>query len=173
MSAADAVVMLGPLAAVDRDVVRTMVAATGVFRPDEVEVAVEVFDDAVARPGADYHGLGAYEDDRLIGFTLYGRTPCTVATWDLYWIVVDPTAQRGGIGRQLMTAAEQDIAGRAGRLIVVETSSRNDYGPTRRFYESLRYDRAARIPEYYAPDDDLIVYTKLLDPPETAARHHG
>ncbi len=173
MSAADAVVTLGPLAAVDRNRVRAMVTATGVFRPDEVAVAVEVFDDATTRPGADYYGLGAYEADRLIGFTLYGRTPCTVATWDLYWIVVDPSVQRGGVGRHLMAATEQDIADHAGRLIVVETSSRDDYGPTRMFYESLRYDRAARIPEYYGPGDDLIVYTKLLDPPETAARHHG
>lgn len=173
MSAADTVVTLGSITAVESEVVRTMVAATGVFRPEEVEVAVEVFDDAVARPGVDYHGLGAYEGTRLIAFTLYGKTPCTEATWDLYWIVVDPAAQRAGIGRQLMAAAEQDIADRAGRLIVVETSSRDDYGPTRKFYESLRYDQAARIPEYYAPGDDLIVYTKLLDPPETAARHYG
>jgi ribosomal protein S18 acetylase RimI-like enzyme len=172
MSATGAAVILAAPSAADRARVRPMVDATGVFRPDEVDVAVEVFDDAVARPGTDYHALGAYEDDRLVGFALFGRTPCTVATWDLYWIVVEPARHRGGVGRQLMTAAERVIAGYGGRLVVVETSSRDDYAPTRSFYESLHYDRAAEIAHYYAPDDHLIVYTKLLDPPDTVG-HYG
>jgi len=173
MSAAGSVLTLGPLRVADRERVPAMVEATRVFRADEVGVAVEVFEGAVARPGVDYHGIGAYDDDRLVGFTLFGHTPCTVATWDLYWIVVDPSAQRGGVGRQLMRAVEQDIASRNGTLVVVETSSRDDYGPTRRFYESIGYDRAAHIPHYYAPKDDLIVYTKRLDPPEQSVGHHG
>jgi ribosomal protein S18 acetylase RimI-like enzyme len=166
------VLTLGPLRAADRDRIAPMVNATRVFRSDEVAVAVEVFDGAVAQPGVDYHGIGAYEDRRLIGFTLFGHTPCTVATWDLYWIVVDPAAQGGGVGRQLMNAAERDIASLDGRLVVVETSSRDDYGPTRRFYDAIGYHQAARIPHYYAPGDDLIVYTKLLDPPEQSVGHY-
>jgi len=174
VSAPDAVVVLAPLRAADRGLIRPMVAGTGVFRDDETDVAVEVFDGAVAHPGKDYHGIGAYDDGgTLLGFTLYGPTPCTTATWDLYWIVVDRAAQRLGLGRRLMEAAERDIASRDGRLVVVETSSREDYAPTRGFYESIGYGRTARIPEYYAPQDDLIVYTKVLDPPETATGHYG
>lgn len=172
MSATRAAVILAAPAAADRDRVRQMVEATGVFRADEVDVAVEVFDDAVARPGTDYYGLGAYDGDRLVGFALFGKTPCTMATWDLYWIVVDPTLHRGGVGRQLMVEVEETIARLRGRMIVVETSSRDDYGPTRAFYETLGYDQAADIAHYYAPDDRLIVYTKLLDPPDTAG-HYG
>ena len=95
MSATEVTLTLGPLRASDRDRIAPMVAGTGVFRTDEVDVAVEVFDGALAQPGVDYHGIGAYEDDRLVGFALYGRTPCTVSTWDLYWIAVDPAVQRG------------------------------------------------------------------------------
>jgi ribosomal protein S18 acetylase RimI-like enzyme len=174
VSTSDAVVTLGPLRAADRERVRPMVTGTGVFRMDEVDVAVEVFDDAVARPGVDYHGIGAHDDaGTFLGFAIWGHTPCTTATWDLYWIVVDRSAQRCGLGRRLMDAAERDIRSRDGRLVVVETSSRDDYGPTRKFYESIGYDRTARIAGYYAPQDDLIVYTKVLDPPETAAGHYG
>jgi len=174
MSAPGTLVVLAPLRAEDRDRIRPMVAGTGVFRDDEIDVAVEVFGDAVARPGADYYGVGAYDDDgTLLGFTLYGPTPCTTATWDLYWIVVGRAAQRLGLGRRLMDAAERDIASRGGRLVVVETSSREDYGPTRGFYESIGYGSTARIPEYYAPQDDLVVYTKVLDPPETATGYYG
>jgi ribosomal protein S18 acetylase RimI-like enzyme len=147
----------------DRGRVGEIVRATGVFRPLEVAIALEVFDGAVAKPGVDYHALGAYDDTGLLrGFTCYGSTPCTEATWDLYWIAVDPAGHRRGLGRQLMDAVERAIAAANGRLVVVETSSRPEYGPTRAFYEALAYRVTARIPEFYDAGDDLIVYTKRL-----------
>lgn len=158
----------------DRGRVRAIVESTGVFRPSEVAVALEVFDGAMAQPGADYHALGAYDDDRLVGFTLYGPTPGTEATWDLYWIAVHPTTHRAGVGRRLMVAAEAAIREHGGGLVVVETSSRADYAPTRAFYERLAYEQAARIPGYYAPGDDLIVYTKRISlPPSSGTPDHG
>jgi len=45
---------------------------------------------------------------------------------------------------------------------VTETSSRGDYAPTRGFYEHRGYTRAATIPGYYAPGDDLVIYSKDL-----------
>jgi ribosomal protein S18 acetylase RimI-like enzyme len=174
MSARTASIRLRTPRAADRARVAEMVAATGAFRPDELDVALEVFDDAVAQPGADYHALGAYDDDdRLVGFTCYGPTPCTVHTWDLYWIVVDPAAQRLGVGKSLMASTEQAISSGGGRLVVVETSSRDDYSATHAFYEALRYVRAAHIPEYYAAADDLIVFTKQLAPPKAETAPHG
>jgi len=173
MSAPTPTAVIAAPRASDRVRVAAMVESTGVFRPDEIDVALEVFDEAVDQPGADYHALGAYEDGRIVGFTLYGPTPCTVATWDLYWIVVDPQAQRLGVGRRLMERTQEAVRAHGGRLVVVETSSRTDYGPTRAFYEALDYVRAAHIPGYYAPGDDLIVYTKPLDPPPAETVHHG
>lgn len=157
----------------DRSRVRPMVAATERFRPDEIDVAVEVFDDATREPGVDYHALGAYQDDRMVGFTLFGPVPCTTATWDLYWIVVDPELQRHGVGRQLLASTESAIRAAGGRLIVVETSSRPDYAATRRFYEAVGYRRAAEIADYYTAGEALVVYSKHLDPPTTETAHHG
>jgi len=157
----------------DRSRVAHIVRATGVFRPSEVDIALEVFDGATAKPGVDYHALGAYDDsDRLTGFACYGATPGTEATWDLYWIAVDPGTHRRGVGRALMAACELAIAQAGGRLVVVETSSRPDYGPTRAFYQALAYGATARIPDFYAPHDDLVVYTKRLVP-STRERPHG
>lgn len=150
-----------------------MVAATGLFRDEEIAIAVEVFESAARQPGKDYHGLGAFDDEgALTGFVCFGPTPGTLGTWDLYWIVVHPSAQRQGIGHRLMDAAELAIAGARGRMVVVETSSRPDYGATRGFYVNRGYRRAARIPDYYAPGDDLIVYAKTLFP-TTDGKDHG
>lgn len=172
MSARPAVLRLRVPSAADRARVSGIVEATGVFRPQEATVALEVFDAAVERPGADYFALGAFDEgDLLVGFTCYGPTPCTEATWDLYWIAVRPTAQRQGTGRALMEACERAITTRGGRLVVVETSSRADYGPTRAFYERLGYHVTARIPEFYAAGDDLIVYTKRLVPSRREQPH--
>jgi ribosomal protein S18 acetylase RimI-like enzyme len=146
-----------------RDRVSEIVEATGIFRPDEADIALEVFDGAVEHPGVDYNALGAFDEDgQMVGFACFGPTPCTVGTWDLYWIAVDPGGHRQGVGRKLMDACEQRIAVGGGRLIVVETSSRTDYGPTRAFYEALGYSAAARVPGFYADGDDLVVYTKRL-----------
>jgi hypothetical protein len=47
-------------------------------------------------------------------------------------------------------------------LIVVETSSRAEYEATRGFYAARGYRKTATIPQYYAPGDDLVIYTKDL-----------
>jgi len=155
---------LRPPVAADRDRVREIVEASGVFWPAEVTIALEVVDGAIAAPGRDYWAVGAYDGDRLVGFAAFGPVPCTLGTWDLYWIAVDPALQGSGIGRTLMAHCEAAITAEGGRLVVVETSSRDDYGPTRAFYRRLRYHEQATIPDYYAPGDGLVVYTKYLAP---------
>ena len=157
-------VTLRPPVAADRDRVCEIVEASGVFRPAEVTIALEVMDGAIAAPGRDYWAVGAYEGDRLVGFAAFGPVPCTLGTWDLYWIAVDPALQGSGIGRMLMAHCEAAITAEGGRLVVVETSSRDDYGPTRAFYRRLHYHERAEIPDYYAPGDGLVVYTKPLAP---------
>jgi len=138
-----------------------LTAATGLFRPDEVAIAVELLDDALAGDD-DYRFLGAYAGDDLMGYACWGPTPGTAGTFDLYWIVVDPARQGEGIGTQLLRAVEDKLTTDDGRLVVVETSSRADYAPTRAFYERRGYTQAARLPSYYAPGDDLVIYLKDL-----------
>jgi D-alanine-D-alanine ligase len=95
-----------------------------------------------------------------VGWVCWGPTPCTLGTFDIYWIGVAPAWQGRGIGRALTDFAEQAIAERGGRLFVVETSSRETYTPTRRFYETLGYREASRIPDFYGPGDDKVIFLK-------------
>jgi ribosomal protein S18 acetylase RimI-like enzyme len=152
--------VLRSLRAADRARLEEITRATGIFRENETAVALEVFDAAVAG-SPDYTALAADLDGRLAGWICWGPTPCTVGTYDLYWMAVDPVVQGTGIGSALLMEMERRIAGTA-RLIVVETSGRPDYQPTRSFYQARGYRIGAIIPEFYAPGDDQVVYVKEL-----------
>ncbi len=152
---------LGPVGRAQRARLERLTAATGVFRPEEVATAVELLD-ASLDGDDDYRFLGAYEGDDLLGYACWGPTPGTVSTSDLYWIVVDPARQHQGVGTTLLGAVEARLTADGCRLVVVETSSRADYAPTRAFYERRGYARVATIPGYYAPSDDLVIYLKDL-----------
>jgi len=158
---------LRPVGRAHRARLEQLTRATGLFREEEVATAVELLDESLAGDD-DYQFVGAFADDQLIGYACWGPTPGTEATYDLYWIVVDRERQGTGIGSQLLGAVEQRLTTHDARLIVVETSSRDDYQPTRAFYEARGYTRAATIPGYYAPGDDLVIYTKDLTPGDLA-----
>ena len=134
---------------------------TGLFREEEVATAVELLDESLAGDD-DYRFVGAFEDEQLIGYACWGPTPGTTGTYDLYWIVVDREHQGQGIGTELLREVESRLPASGSRLLIVETSSRADYAPTRGFYEARGYTRTATIPGYYAPGDDLVVFTKDL-----------
>jgi ribosomal protein S18 acetylase RimI-like enzyme len=143
-----------------RERVREILVATGAFSPAEVEVALELFD--AAATGGEYEQLALFDADRLVAWSCFGPTPSTDRTWDLYWIAVDPARQGSGAGARLLDAVEETLGARGGRLLVAETSSRDDYARTRRFYARQGYDAAARLGDFYAPADDRIIYVKRL-----------
>ena len=152
---------LRPLGRAQRAPLERLTRDTGLFREEEVRAAVELLDESLDGDD-DYRLVGAFEGDRLVGFACWGPTPGTVATSDLYWIVVDRSRQGAGVGSQLLREVEQRLTADGRRLVVVETSSRADYMPTRKFYEARGYTRTAMIAGYYAPGDDLVIYTKDL-----------
>jgi GNAT superfamily N-acetyltransferase len=148
------------LTAADRARIEEITRAVRRFREDEIPVALEVFDAAVRLDSdGSYTVLGAEQDGRLCGWICWGPTPCTLGTYDLYWMAVDPAVQGTGLGTALLSEMERRLAGIA-RLIVIETAGRPDYEPTRAFYQSRGYDPVSRIPDFYAPGDDQVVFVK-------------
>lgn len=151
---------VAPLQPAHRSRIEDIVRATGVFSDDEARIATELFD-----ADDDYEFLGAFQGDTLVGYTCFGATPATDRTFDVYWIAVHPDAQRSGAGAALMAAVEAELERRRARLVVIETSSRDDYAPTRRFYQKHGYTEAARLRDFYAPGDDRVVFTKRVAVP--------
>ena len=151
-----------PVAA-DVEAVRRITSGTGFFRPDEVDVAVELIQERLAK-GLDsgYHFWFADSGSKTVGYVCYGPIPCTIDSFDLYWIVVDREGQGHGLGGELAALTERSAKAMGGRRIYVETAGKALYLPTRTFYEKIGYFQAAELPDFYEPGDSKIVYQKNL-----------
>jgi ribosomal protein S18 acetylase RimI-like enzyme len=162
-----------PLAARDRARILEIVTATGNFTPAEIEIAMEVVDEALADPAfprGDYRAYVAEDESGTVaGYECHGPTPLTEGTYDLYWIAVDPAYQGGGFGRALLAFAEAGVRETEGRLLLIETSSQESYGATIRFYEKSGYPLMARIKGFYRPGDDKLIFAKELTPGDSLA----
>ena len=145
----------------DRDALVSLLHATPEFTDEEREVALELVDARLARSD-DYEVLIAERGDRLEGYVCFGPTPMTEGTWDLYWIATAQDARRGGVGVALVTALEARLRSTGARLVRLETSSRPEYEPTRRFYDKAGFAVAATLPDFYTPGDDLVIYLRVL-----------
>jgi ribosomal protein S18 acetylase RimI-like enzyme len=155
--------MIRPVVPADVPRLLELTAATGFFKPADVEALREVLDEYFAEPPAG-HQCVAFEEDagRIVGYAYYAEASMTDRTWYLWWIAVDPTIQGRGLGRTLMRHVEDDARAHGCRLMFIETSSVPLYEPTRQFYLRLGYEQEALLRDYYAEGDGLVVFRKRL-----------
>ena len=126
-------------------------------------MAEELAQERLSRGGpSGYHFVMAERDDRLIGYTCYGPIACTLSSYDIYWIAVQPDIQGEGLGRRLIGEAERLIRETTGTRIYVETSQRPQYDSTRAFYKNMGYRVEAVVPDFYAPGDGKVILCKVL-----------
>lgn len=147
----------------DRAVVRRLCASTGFFSEEEIEIAVQLVEERLAKGLASgYHFLFAQRKGEIFAYACYGPIAGTESSWDLYWIAVEGKERHRGIGRRLHEEIENRIIRRGGKRLFVWTSSRGQYLPTRRFYERMGYAPEATIQDYYRAGEHLIIYGKRL-----------
>jgi ribosomal protein S18 acetylase RimI-like enzyme len=150
----------------DRSRIEEIVVSSGKFNDVEIETALELVDEALNEGEESDYIIVVIEwgkvHTKLHGFACYGPTPLTQGVYDLYWIAVDPAAQRKGSGRYLVEYVERDVIKRGGRMLLIETSSQETYGSTIRFYEKNGYEMVARIKNFYRIGDDKLVFSKEL-----------
>jgi ribosomal protein S18 acetylase RimI-like enzyme len=147
----------------DKPALMRILRNTPEFKPFEVAVAEEVIDAYLTDPkGTGYFTDVAEDDGKIAGYVCYGETPCTVGTWDIYWIAVDRSKRGRGTGKALSERAEAAIKQAGGRLAVIETSSTPLYENTRGFYLKRGYETVACVPDFYSPGDDKLILLKKL-----------
>jgi ribosomal protein S18 acetylase RimI-like enzyme len=110
-------------------------------------------------------GLVALEEDRAAGFLIY-RIDGMLKTVDLSWIGVRPDLHRRGIGRALVLALEERLAGQGFRSLEVSTVAQTiDYEPyarTRNFYYGVGFADVRIDQGWFSSGDDRLLLRKPL-----------
>jgi ribosomal protein S18 acetylase RimI-like enzyme len=162
MARAETITLRSPRDA-DRSAVEQISRSSGFFSEAEVQVALEVFDEAVSTPASGYEYIVAEDDGEAVGYACWGGPiEFTESSFDLYWIAVDEAVRGRGIGLRLLLAAEDGARCAGCSQLFVETSGREQYAPTHRFYEAAGYQRAGELTDFYAPGDAKVFYVKRL-----------
>ena len=156
--------MVRPMAPSDKPAVMDLIKATDMFTSAEIDVAEELIDAFLTKPGQkDYHAVVVETQAGVVGgYMTWGPTALAEGTYDLYWMAVSPMQQGRGLGKELVRWLERTVADLDGRLIIIETAGQPKYHPTRQFYLGMGYQEVARVPDFYRPGDDRIIYTKHL-----------
>jgi D-alanine-D-alanine ligase len=147
----------------DIEDVRQLISATGFSNPSEINVAVELVEERLTKgEKSDYNFVFIEQDNRLLGYSCFGLIPCTVSSYDLYWIAIHPDFKRKGLGRIVLNETERLIYESNGTRIYIETSQRSHYSGTRSFYEQCGYNMVSILKDFYALEDGKVIYSKTL-----------
>lgn len=156
-------VSIRPIRRGDRAGIESLLNRASEFTRDETACALELVDGSLARGNSDedYAVFCAESPEKgIIGFVCYGKTPLTQATYDLYWIAIDPARRRGGLGKRMLGYLENILNAKGARLLVAETSSLSAYAQACSFYAKEGFREESRIKDFYASGDDLLIYCK-------------
>jgi len=157
-----------PIESRDRDRIHQILVSVARFTDDEVRAAMELVDHSLDNPHRGEYLSYVIEEpesgpSRMVqGYVTYGATPKAEGVFDLYWIAVDPRQQGLGFGQLLLRFVENEVRRQKGRMLLIETSSKDSYAPTLRFYQRSGYDEISRIKDFYRIECDKVVFCKKL-----------
>lgn len=147
----------------DPATIEEIVRSTGFFYEHEIPVAYELAEERITK-GIDsgYLFVFAEFDGKVVSYACYGLTPCTLGTYDLYWIVTHDDFRGKGAGISVLNETLRQVRLLNGRMLIAETSTKEQYRPTRTFYEKNGFLCEAAITDFYAPGDGKAVYVYRL-----------
>jgi ribosomal protein S18 acetylase RimI-like enzyme len=147
----------------DIEAVREIVTSTGFFRLDEIPVAVDLVEERFYKgKESGYEFIFLETEGKTIAYSCFGLIPCSLLSYDLYWIVTHNDYRGKGLGSLLLKETEKQVGLLGGKAIYVETSSQIKYVPTQKFYEKNNYELQARFGDFYDIGDDKLIYVKKL-----------
>jgi len=147
----------------DIEAVGDIVKSTKFFNEEEIQVAMELVEERVEKgEESGYEFIFAEINNNVVGYTCYGRIPCTKHSFDMYWIATHQNYQGLGIGKKLIDETEKAIKNLGGHGIYVETSTKDQYHPTRSFYLKMNYIQKAVFEDFYDKNDGKVVYIKYI-----------
>ncbi|GAB5521714.1 MAG: N-acetyltransferase [Rhodothermales bacterium] len=153
-------IVIRPVTATDEASLMTLAEQSGLFAPDHLAVVQETLTAYLS--GTDDALWFTTDTTEPFGVLYCAPEVMAEGVWNGLMLIVHPDSHGQGIGTQLMQHAEQILTAQGARLLLVETSSLDDFERARRFYAKLGFSEEARIAHYYAEDDAKVVFAKRL-----------
>jgi ribosomal protein S18 acetylase RimI-like enzyme len=146
----------------DRATIADLIVSVDNFNRAEMQCALELVDIYLNdKNQTDYRVVVAEEPASGVhAYACYGPVPLTRGTYDLYWIATHPDSRSRGFGRALMAYVETRVLENKGRLLAIETSSKESYDRTVEFYHRLGFEETSRISDFYDVGDDKLIFVK-------------
>jgi GNAT superfamily N-acetyltransferase len=157
-------IITGSVSQGDKTRIRTILETSGFFYPFEIGVVLELVDETTKtnEKKSGYYWLKLEENGTMAGFACFGPNPCSVHSWDLYWLVVDHSMKNKGLGTLLLQKAEEKAMESGGTYFWIETSGRPLYEPTIAFYLKNGYTIEATLRDFYGPGDPKLIFVRKL-----------
>ncbi len=144
--------------------IRGILESSGFFEaaPDEIDVAAELAEAALkdGNTPENYAFIFAEEEGRTVGYACFARVPCTVSTFEIYWLGVYGDCRGRGIGKMLMNEIIRLVRELGASKLLLQTAGRAQYIPTQKFYLSCGFKEEARLKNYYAAGDDCLIFSQ-------------
>ncbi|MGB3402371.1 MAG: GNAT family N-acetyltransferase [Microcoleaceae cyanobacterium] len=151
--------MINNVTSEDTAAVIALAEASGLFNSDNIDQIKQSLADYVS--GNNDLWLIAI-DEKPVGVLYCTPEPMAEGTWNILMLLVSPNVQRQGHGQSLISHVEETLASRGAHLVIVETSSIDEFEKARSFYVKCGYSEEARIRNFYAAGDDKVVFSKDL-----------
>lgn len=103
------------------------------------------------------------DNDRPVALGYCVPEKLTNGTYNLYAIAVRKELQGQGFGQKMMGFIEKLLTDNGNRILIVETSSIDQYALTRKFYNKLGYRQEAIIKDFWNDGEDKVIFLKKLN----------
>jgi GNAT superfamily N-acetyltransferase len=144
----------------DRERLVAITRASVILTDEEVVWARElIFGEIHPAPGREYQIDVLDLDGEVAGYVCYGPASEDEA-FDLYWIVVEPSRHRGGLGRQLLGHVERRTLEAGSRMLLIETSEQN--AAARAFYVANGYAQVSQTKDFTRIRPGRVLYRRDL-----------
>lgn len=154
--------MIRPITPSDAAVVSDLAVAAGLFAPDDRAFLEAMMADYFSENQDRGHVCVIDMEQEPFGVAYYQPALATDRTWYLTMIGVRRDVHGQGRGTALLGYVEAALRAGGQRVLLVETSGLPTFARTRAFYAKCGYEQEARVRDYYAAGEDMVLFRKVL-----------
>lgn len=150
---------LRPTTKEDVEALKAVIDSSELFPSEYLE---DMMSDYFNNPESEELWFTKSDDNVPIGVGYCVPEKLTEGTYNLLAIAVAKEFQGKGIGAEMMDYIEDVLSQKSGRILIVDTSSDDQFELTRKFYVKLGYNQEAIIRDFWSEGEDKVIFWKKL-----------